>query len=242
MIPTSSLVRLVAIFAYKSGRCCEAHNVNESLRTNLGCSLGRKFLSYRLPNTRYRNDGASSPHRVDQVCDRINEKTADNEQYRPYQIVDLLLEFRENTRCLLRPPHKDGTQRENDRHGSRNDDDELIHKLATYAASSGQATDFGHPEPSQKRRPVRFVLCSVPCQAREQTDRARGIDCGIRPSAVPVISIPLALWCSPTSAVHVASRGRDWGAGTGAGAADLSAIAASIFRRCPSATPISFKS
>jgi hypothetical protein len=32
----------------------------------------------------------------------------------------------------LRPPHK-GTQRENDRHDRRNDDDELIHKLATVA-------------------------------------------------------------------------------------------------------------
>jgi hypothetical protein len=69
-----------------------------------------------------------SPHGVDQACDRINENTTDNEQDHPYQIIDLLLEFGESPRCLLRPPHKDGSQQENGRHGSRNDDDELVYR------------------------------------------------------------------------------------------------------------------
>jgi hypothetical protein len=74
-------------------------------------------------------DAESSPHGVDQACDRINETTTNNEQDHPYQIIDLLLEFGESPRCLLRPPHKDGSQQENGRHGSHNDDDELVHRV-----------------------------------------------------------------------------------------------------------------
>jgi hypothetical protein len=80
-------------------------------------------------------DAASSPHGVDQACDRIYETTTDNEQDHPYQIIDLLLEFGESPRCLLRPPHKDGSQQENGRHGSRNDDDELVHRVCSPGMS-----------------------------------------------------------------------------------------------------------
>jgi hypothetical protein len=33
---------------------------------------------------------------VDHACELIDEKTTDSEKYRPYKIVDLLLEFGEN--------------------------------------------------------------------------------------------------------------------------------------------------
>ena len=69
------------------------------------------------------HQAVSSPHGVDRACDRIHEKTTDSEQDRPNQIIDLLLEFGKSSRCRWRPSDKDGAQRENDRHGSRNDDD-----------------------------------------------------------------------------------------------------------------------
>ena len=47
-------------------------------------------------------DAASSPHGIDQACDRINEKTTDNEQDHPYQIVDELLEFGESSSSPLK--------------------------------------------------------------------------------------------------------------------------------------------
>jgi len=94
-------------------------------------------------------DAASSPHGVDQACDRINENTTDNEQDHPYQIIDLLLEFGESPRCLLRPPHKDGSQQENDRHGSRNDDDELVHRATRL---------FGRQPRNEPRKATKLPL------------------------------------------------------------------------------------
>jgi hypothetical protein len=120
-----------------------------------GCGCFHKHIhrsSSTLPNKQRRDEfpgptsrqpdtppasqrSVSSPHRVDQVCDRINENATDSEQDHPYQIIDLLFEFGESPRRLWRSPRKDGTQHENYRHGCRNNDDELIHKLATIAVN-----------------------------------------------------------------------------------------------------------
>ncbi len=81
---------------------------------------------------------ALSPHGVDQACDRINENTADDEQDCPYQIIDLFLEFGESLRSLLRSPHKEGTQQENSRHGSRDDDHDLVHRACPSVRTAVQ--------------------------------------------------------------------------------------------------------
>jgi hypothetical protein len=51
-----------------------------------------------------------------------------------------------------------------------------------------------YPRPALPCHPYELFTYSVACQAREQTDQTRGVDSIICPSAVPVISIPLALW------------------------------------------------
>src|SRR5258708_240035 len=57
--------------------------------------------------------GAATSSVQDELADRIDKSTSDQEQHRPYQKVDLLLEIGHGLRSF-QLPRKDGSQEEND--------------------------------------------------------------------------------------------------------------------------------
>jgi hypothetical protein len=59
--------------------------------------------------------------------DQINNFTSDQEQYRPYQIVDLLLKIGHSLRSFLRLRREDGSQEENDGDRSQDYPNQLVH-------------------------------------------------------------------------------------------------------------------
>src|ERR1700680_2441463 len=59
--------------------------------------------------------------------DQIDYFTSDQEQYRPYQIVDLLLKIGHSLRSLLRLRCEDGSQKKNDGYRSQDYPYQLVH-------------------------------------------------------------------------------------------------------------------
>lgn len=71
------------------------------------------------------------PSVQDQLSDRINKAASDQQQHRPQEIVEPLLEIGHRLRSLLRSAGEDCPQKKNDGYGGQDDAYQLVHEVAT---------------------------------------------------------------------------------------------------------------
>jgi hypothetical protein len=98
---------------------------------------------------------------------QINNFTSDQEQYRPYQIVDLLLEARNGPRSHLRLRGEDVSQEENDRYCGQDYRYQLVHDALSLGLNAttakgpvGQGADWRPPQAS--RVAIAVILIALP--------------------------------------------------------------------------------
>jgi hypothetical protein len=112
-----------------------------------------KALGLTIPETGYARLGAavlrpdlpSIQVLVDRLCDRIDDRTCDEEQDQRHRIIELLPKFGYRLRSLLRA-HENGAQEENDRHEGQSDPYEFEDQgYMTRIQSRQQPAVLGRP-------------------------------------------------------------------------------------------------
>jgi hypothetical protein len=78
------------------------------------------------------------PNGMDERSDRIDERARDQEQNRPHQIVDLPSKSGRSFLHYLRLPEEYRTQKQNDRHRSHENRDQLVHGIPLIQTPMGQ--------------------------------------------------------------------------------------------------------